>query len=131
MLCHRNTPVEVKAVLDTKQRRIDRMVLIRTALNDEFRDRYRRPGDVKRKFEEALTVQMKEHGYLAPNESLQNAYLWCDRDEIFEYDYPEYPDEKDIDPECPEEEYLDHYYAGEEYFEYPDYSGENDLDQGC
>lgn len=121
VLCHPNTPVDVRAVLDTKQRRVDKMVLMRNALNDGLRDQYRRPGDAKLQFEESLTAQMKEHGYLAPDESLGNAYLWCCRDdELFEFDHPEYPDVKDIDPECPEEECLDRDYAGEEYFEYPD-----------
>lgn len=121
VLCHRNTPVERKAIIDTKQRRVDKLVSIRNALNDGLRDQYRRPGEAKLHFEEALTAQMKEHGYLAPEEPLCEAFLWCERDEnLFEFDDSEYPDAKDIDPECPEEECLDRDDAGEEYFEYPD-----------
>jgi hypothetical protein len=121
VLCHRNTPVERKAIIDTKQRRVEKLVSIRNALNDGLRDQYRRPGEAKLHFEEALTAQMKEHGYLAPDEPLWNAYLWSERDEdLFEFDDSEYPDAKDIDPECPEEECLDRDDAGEEYFEYPD-----------
>jgi hypothetical protein len=121
VLCHRNTPVERKAIIDTKQRRVDKLVSIRNALNDGLRDQYRRPGEAKLQFREALTAQMKEHGYLAPDEPLWNAYLWSERDEdLFEFDDSEYPDAKDIDPECPEEECLDRDDAGEEYFEYPD-----------
>jgi hypothetical protein len=121
VLCHRNTPVERKAIIDTKQRRVEKLVSIRNALNDGLRDQYRRPGEAKLHFEEALTAQMKEHGYLAPDEPLWEAFLWCERDEnLFEFDDSKYPDAKDIDPECPEEECLDRDDAGEEYFEYPD-----------
>jgi hypothetical protein len=121
VVCHRNTPVERKAIIDRKQRRVDKLVSIRNAVNDGLRDQYRRPGEAKLQFEEALTAQMKEHGYLAPDEPLCEAFLWCERDEgLFKFDDSEYPDAKDIDPECPEEECLDRDYAGEEYFEYPD-----------
>jgi hypothetical protein len=121
VLCHQNTPVERKAIIDTKQRRVDELVSIRKALNDGLRDQYRRPGEAKDQFKEALTAQMKEHGYLAPEESLQDSFLWVERDEyLFEFDYSEYPDMEDIDPECPEEECQDRDYAGEEYFEYSD-----------
>jgi hypothetical protein len=121
VLCHRNTPVELKAIIDTKQCRVDKMVSLRNTLNNGLRDQYRRPGEAKLQFKEALTAQMKEHGYLAPDGSLQHAFLWSERDEyLFEFEYSEYPDAKDIDPECPEEECLDRDYAGEEYFEYPD-----------
>lgn len=118
VLCHRNTPAEVKAIINTKQRRVDKMVSIRNAFNNGLRDQFRRPGEAKLQFKEALTTQMKEHGYLALDESLGYAYLWYSLDdELFEFDYP---DEEDIDPECPEEECLDRDYAGEEYFEYSD-----------
>ncbi|OKP13309.1 hypothetical protein PENSUB_1040 [Penicillium subrubescens] len=120
VVCHRNTPVERKAIIDTKQRRVDKLVSIRNALKDGLRDQYRRPGEAKLQFEEALTAQMKEHGYLTPDEQIWDAYLWTDCDEdLFEFDDSQYPDAKDIDPECPEEECLDRDYAGEEYFEYP------------
>jgi hypothetical protein len=107
VLYHRYTPVEVKAVLDSKQRRLDEMVRVKRLLEDDLHDRYRRPGDAKRKFEEELTVQMKEHGYLAPHKSLEDSNLWLDRAEIFEFDYPEHPEEKDFDPDCAEEENWD------------------------
>ena len=121
VLCHRNTPAERKAIIDTKQRRVDKLVSIRNALNEGLRDQYRRPGEAKLQFEEALTAQMKEHGYLTPDEQIWDAYLWSDRDEnLFEFDDSEYPDAKDIDPECPEEECLNCDHAGEKYFEHPD-----------
>lgn len=121
VLCHRNTPIERKAIIDTKQRRVDKLVSIINELKNGLRDQYRRPGEAKLQFEEALTAQMKEHGYLAPDEPLCNAYLWSRRDEdLFEFDDSEYPDAEDIDPECPEEECLERGYIGERYFEYPD-----------
>ncbi|KAF3384823.1 hypothetical protein F1880_001964 [Penicillium rolfsii] len=121
VLCYRNTPLERKALIDTKQRRVNQLVSIRNDLNDRLRDQYRRPGAAKLQFEEALTAQMKENGYLSPDETLRDAYLWVERDEdLFEFDDSHYPDAKDIDPECPEEECLDSDYPGEDYFEYPD-----------
>jgi hypothetical protein len=118
---HRNTPVEVKAILDTKQRRLDEMYFIRTVVQEELREQYQNRGDSgKRQFEEALTGQMKEHGYLAPEKSLDDLELWHDLAGLFEYDtddYPEYPDEKDFERDYPEEEDFDHEYAGEEYFD--------------
>ncbi|KAJ6164035.1 hypothetical protein N7470_002707 [Penicillium chermesinum] len=121
VLCHRNTPAEVKAVMNTKQHCVDKMVSIRDTINAGLRDQFRRPGEAKIQFKETLTTQMKEHGYHAPDESLGCAYLWYSLDdEFFEFDYPAYPVEISIDPECPEEEFLGCDYTGEEYFEYPD-----------
>jgi hypothetical protein len=118
---HRNTPVEVKAILDTKQRRLDELYFIGIVLQEELREQYQSRGESgKRQFEEALTGQMKEHGYLAPEETLDDLELWDDLAGLFEYDtdeYPEYPDEKDFDRDYPEEEDFDHDYAGEEYFD--------------
>ncbi|KAJ5807725.1 hypothetical protein N7474_008994 [Penicillium riverlandense] len=122
MKCHRNTPVELKAILDTKQRRFDEMIFIVTVLVEELREQYHKHGEAgKRQFKEALAGQMKEHGYLAPDESLDNSEQWLNLYEGFEDDtdddYPEYPDEKDFDRDYPEEEDFDHEYAGEEYFD--------------
>ncbi|KAJ5312364.1 hypothetical protein N7508_003194 [Penicillium antarcticum] len=121
MTYHRNTPIEVKATLDAKQRRLDEMSFIRTVLRDELREQYHKHGESGgRQFEEALTGQMKKHGYLAPDKSLDDLELWNDLAGLFEYDtddYPEYPDEKDFDRDYPGEEDVDHEYAGEEYFD--------------
>ena len=121
MKYHRNTPIEVRAILDTKQRRLDEMYFILTVLQEELREQYHKHGEYgQRQFEEALTGQMKEHGYLAPEKSLDDLELWHDLSGMFEYetdDYPEYPDEKDLDREHPEEEDFDHEYAGEDYFD--------------
>jgi hypothetical protein len=121
MKYHRNTPVEVKAILDTKQRRVEEMYFVATMLREELREQYHSRGESgKRQFEKALTGQMKEHGYLAHEKSLDDLELWHDLAGLFEYDtddYPEYPDEKDFERDHPEEEDLDHEYAGEEYFD--------------
>jgi hypothetical protein len=118
---HRNTPVEVKAILDTKQRRVEEVYFIAAVLQEELPEQYSSRGEPgKRQFEEALTGQMKEHGYLAPEKSLHDLELWNDLADLFEYDtddYPEYPDEKDFDRDHPEEEDFDHEYTGEEYFD--------------
>ncbi|KAF9893495.1 hypothetical protein FE257_010807 [Aspergillus nanangensis] len=115
-LCHPNIPVEIKTVLDTKQHRVDQVRFIRTLLDEDLRDRYRKPGDVKLQFEQCIAAEMKQY-----NAPLRNAPPWGAPPPAFNYDYPEYPDQKDIDPLCPEEEHEGYDNAGEEYLKYPDY----------
>ncbi|KAJ5168375.1 uncharacterized protein N7482_003969 [Penicillium canariense] len=89
------------------------MVLTRNLLNEELRDQYRRPGDVKRQFEEALTGEMKEHGFLAHDDLLQYHDFRDDLSEMVEFDHPQYPDVEDLIGRVQRKIFK---FSGEEYF---------------
>lgn len=119
---HRNTPVEVKAALDTKQRRSEETFFLATVLNEELREQYRQNGEAGREqFQDTLARQMKEYEIVGPDQSLVNSESWYDLFDVLEDgedDYPEYPDE-DFDRDYPDEEDIHNDYAERDYnYEY-------------
>lgn len=122
----RNTPAEVKAVLDEKQRRIDQANLMRRIADKELIQRYRQHGEQgTHRFKEALSEQLKEYGFSSYAGSLDQWELWQNFPSEWQDgwdDEPGYPEdyEVDSDQECPLEEDLDYGYVGEEYFVYPE-----------
>ena len=98
--CHRNTPAEVRAALDTKKRRSYEMRLITDALKYGLSKQYHKHGAPgKRQFEETLASQLKENGlFVSPDGSLYNSIVWDLMEDYFipgPYDYPDHPDEAD------------------------------------
>ncbi|OOQ90070.1 hypothetical protein PEBR_05012 [Penicillium brasilianum] len=122
----RNTPADVKAVLDEKQRRIDEAYFIRSTMVEDLIQWYQENGDRgRRQFEETLVQQLKEYGFLTDAEPLNRWGLFFEFVSEWLNDWGDEPVEHedyevDTDQEDPEEEISDCVYAGEEYFVYPE-----------
>lgn len=108
--CHRNTPVEVKAALDIKQRRSEEVFFIATVLRKNLRERYRHDGMFGVKgFRDTLVRQMREYGIVAANQSPVNSQSWYDLLDLLEGDEDDYlkcPDEGDCERNYLEEKDL-------------------------
>jgi hypothetical protein len=119
----RNTPADVKAVLDEKQRRIDEAYFIRSTMVEDLVQWYQENGDRGRPdFEETLVQQLREYGFLTYAEPLTHWGLFYEFLTEWLNDWGDEQEDYDVDTdqEYPEEEMSDCVYAGEEYFVYPE-----------
>lgn len=138
---HRNTPAEVKSVIDEKRRRSADGSLVRAMMMEELWQVYRKRGESK--FEATLAHEMEEFGFIAPGQSASEWGFWreilsdCPDDSDDDSGYPE-DYEVDSDKEYPDEQMRDHDYASEQNLDllngpYENKHGQSHIDarQSC
>lgn len=129
---HRNTPAEVKAVIDEKQRRFADGLLIKTMMVEELFQLCREHG--KCQFQATLVHQLEEYGFFTYAKSLNLWEVWCgfvsEGDDEWDDDsgYPE-DYEVDSDQEYPGNEELTYDYARKQYPDDSDGPDEKSLGQ--
>lgn len=132
LMYHRNTPAEMKSVIDEKRRRFVDGSLVMAMMSEELWQLYRKYGGSQ--FEATLAHEMEEFGFIASGQSASEWGFWL---EILS-DYPGDSDdnsddnlgyhenyEVDSDQEYPDEQMLDHAYASEQNFDSLNGSYEN------
>jgi hypothetical protein len=125
---HRNTPAEVKAVIDEKRRRFAEGSLVRTMMTEELWQLYRKHGESQ--FEATLAHEMEELGFIASGQSASEWGFWreilsdCPDDSDDDSGYPE-DYEVYSDQEYPDEQMLDDDYASEQNLDVLDGSHED------
>lgn len=83
--CHPNTPAETKAVLSKKQVRVDQRNALSTSWKAGIQAQWDGDEtDEKDLFNDILVSQMKEHGFLQPNDSsVWDSELWENNHTLF------------------------------------------------